>query len=134
MEALLVDKDISLANLKGTLDIMAKKLFGENVVTRFRSSYYPFTEPSVEFDVSCFKCGGKGCNICKGTTWITIGGAGVVHPNVLKNCGYDPEKWTGFAFGFGIERIAMIKYGISDIRTFYVNDLRSCETFDVRGE
>ncbi len=134
MEGLLVDKEISLANLKATLDIMAKKLFGESVITRFRSSYYPFTEPSVEFDVSCFKCKGKGCNVCKDTGWITIGGAGMVHPNVLTNCGYDKDKYTGFAFGFGVERIAMIKYGISDIRTFYVNDLRSSNAFNKRGE
>ncbi len=134
MEGLLVDKDISLSDLKGTLDVMAKRLFGNNVKTRFRSSYYPFTEPSVEFDVSCFKCDMKGCNVCKDTGWITIGGAGMVHPNVLRNCGYDPNKCTGFAFGFGIERIAMIKYGIDDIRVFYTNDLRSCKSFDKRGE
>ena len=134
MEGLLVDKDISLSDLKGTLDVMAKRLFGDNVKTRFRSSYYPFTEPSVEFDVSCFKCDMKGCNVCKDTGWITIGGAGMVHPNVLRNCGYDPNKCTGFAFGFGIERIAMIKYGIDDIRVFYTNDLRSCKSFDKRGE
>lgn len=134
MEGLLVDKDISLSDLKGTLDVMAKRLFGNNVKTRFRSSYYPFTEPSVEFDVSCFKCDMKGCNVCKDTGWITIGGAGMVHPNVLRNCGYDPNKCTGFAFGFGIERIAMIKYCIDDIRVFYTNDLRSCKSFDKRGE
>ena len=134
MEGSLVDKDISLSDLKGTLDVMAKRLFGNNVKTRFRSSYYPFTEPSVEFDVSCFKCDMKGCNVCKDTGWITIGGAGMVHPNVLRNCGYDPNKCTGFAFGFGIERIAMIKYGIDDIRVFYTNDLRSCKSFDKRGE
>ena len=113
---------------------MAKRLFGDNVETRFRSSFYPFTEPSVEFDVSCFKCNKKGCNVCKDTGWITIGGAGVVHPNVLRNCGYDPDKYTGFAFGFGIERISMIKYGIDDIRVFYTNDLRSSKAFDKRGE
>lgn len=134
MEGLVVDKNISLSDLKGTLDIMAKRLFGENVETRFRSSFYPFTEPSVEFDVSCFKCNKKGCNVCKETGWITIGGAGIVHPNVLRNCGYDPSKYTGFAFGFGLDRIAMIKYGIDDIRVFYTNDLRSCKYFDKRGE
>ena len=134
MEGLVVDKEISLSDLKGTLDIMAKRLFGDNVETRFRSSFYPFTEPSVEFDVSCFKCNKKGCNVCKDTGWITIGGAGVVHPNVLRNCGYDPDKYTGFAFGFGIERISMIKYGIDDIRVFYTNDLRSAKAFDKRGE
>ena len=130
MEGLVVDKEISLSDLKGTLDIMAKRLFGDNVETRFRSSFYPFTEPSVEFDVSCFKCNKKGCNVCKDTGWITIGGAGVVHPNVLRNCGYDPDKYTGFAFGFGAERLAMLKYGINDIRTFYNTDLRESATFD----
>ena len=124
MEGLLVDKDISLADLKGTFDIVAKHLFGNAVETRFRSSFYPFTEPSVELDISCFNCGGKGCSICKNTGWITVGGAGMVHPKVLTNCGYDPDKMSGFAFGFGIERLAMLKYGITDLRTFYTNDLR----------
>lgn len=130
MEGLLVDKDISLADLKGTFDIIAKKMFGDASETRFRPSFYPFTEPSVEMDISCFNCNGDGCNICKNTGWITIGGAGVVHYNVLSNCGYDPEKYSGFAFGFGIERIAMLKYGINDIRTFYTNDLRINPTFN----
>ena len=130
MEGLLIDKNISLANLKGTFDVIAKKLFGEDRKTRFRPSFYPFTEPSVELDISCFNCGGKGCNICKGTGWITVGGAGMVHYNVLKNCGYDPEKWTGFAFGFGVERLAMLKYGITDCRTFYTNDLRCADIYD----
>ena len=130
MEGLLVDKNISLANLKGTFDIIAKRLFGEDRETRFRPSFYPFTEPSLELDISCFNCGGKGCNICKGTGWITVGGAGMVHYNVLKNCGYDPEVWTGFAFGFGIERLAMLKYGITDCRTFYTNDLRCANIYD----
>ena len=134
IEGMVVDKDISLAHLKGVLDRMAKMLFGENCETRFRPSFYPFTEPSVEYDVSCFKCSGKGCNVCKGTSWITIGGAGVVHPNVLKMSGYDPEKWTGFAFGFGVERIAMVKYGIPDIRYFYVNDLRVNKQFERLGD
>ena len=116
--------------MKGTFDILAKKLFGAERETRFRPSFYPFTEPSVELDISCFNCGGKGCNICKGTGWITVGGAGIVHHNVLDNCGYDSNKWTGFAFGFGVERLAMLKYGITDIRTFYTNDLRSKENFD----
>ncbi len=133
-EGMIVDKEISLSDLKGTLDLMAKYLFGKDVVTRFRPSFYPFTEPSVEFDVSCFKCNGKGCNVCKGTTWITIGGAGVVHPNVLNMAGYDSEKYTGFAFGFGIERIAMVKYGVPDVRYFYTNDLRVCNEFERRGE
>lgn len=125
MEGLLVDEGISLADLKGTFDVIAKHLFGEEVETRFRSSFYPFTEPSVELDVSCFNCGGKGCPICKSTGWITVGGAGMVHPKVLSNCGYDPEKMSGFAFGFGVERLAMLKYGVTDIRTFYMNDLRN---------
>ena len=133
-EGMIVDKEISLSDLKGTLDLMAKHLFGDNVVTRFRPSFYPFTEPSVEFDVSCFKCNGKGCNVCKGTTWITIGGAGIVHPNVLNMAGYDSEKYTGFAFGFGIERIAMVKYEVPDVRCFYTNDLRVCNEFERRGE
>ena len=124
MEGLLIDKNISLADLKGTFDVIAKHLFGEDIETRFRSSFYPFTEPSVELDVSCFACGGKGCAICKNTGWITVGGAGMVHPKVLRNCGYDPEKLSGFAFGFGVERLAMLKYGVTDIRTFYTNDLR----------
>ena len=130
IEGLLVDKDISLANLKATFDVIAKKLFGEERETRFRPSFYPFTEPSVELDISCFNCGGKGCNICKGTGWITVGGAGIVHHNVLDNCGYDSNVWTGFAFGFGAERLAMLKYGITDIRTFYTNDLRIKDNFD----
>ena len=130
IEGLLVDKNVSLADLKGTFDIVAKKLFGNERETRFRPSFYPFTEPSVELDISCFNCGGKGCNICKGTGWITVGGAGIVHHNVLDNCGYDSNVWSGFAFGFGAERLAMLKYGITDIRTFYTNDLRIKDIFD----
>lgn len=130
IEGLLVDKDISLSDLKGTFDTIAKKLFGEDCETRFRPSYYQFTEPSVETDISCFNCKGKGCNICKNTGWITVSGAGMVHPNVLRNCGYDPEIWTGFAFGFGAERLAMLKYGINDIRAFYATDLRETKVFD----
>ncbi|MCI5701590.1 MAG: phenylalanine--tRNA ligase subunit alpha [Erysipelotrichaceae bacterium] len=133
IEGLLVDKDISLCDLKGTFDEIAKKLFGEDSKTRFRPSYYQFTEPSVEMDISCFACHGKGCSLCKNTGWITVSGAGIVHPNVLRNCGYDPNKWTGFAFGFGAERLAMLKYGINDIRTFYNTDLREVEAFK-RGE
>lgn len=132
MEGLLIDKGVSLADLKGTFDIIAKFLFGENVDTRFRSSFYPFTEPSVELDVSCFNCGGEGCPICKSTGWITVGGAGMVHPKVLSNCGYDPDTMSGFAFGFGIERLAMLKYGVTDVRMFYTNDLRTnCDRKDV---
>ncbi len=130
IEGLLVDKDISLSDLKGTFDVIAKKLFGEDCVTRFRPSYYQFTEPSVETDISCFNCHGKGCSLCKNTGWITVAGAGMVHPNVLRNCGYDPKEWTGFAFGFGAERLAMLKYGINDIRTFYMTDLRETRAFD----
>ena len=124
MEGLLVDKRITMADLKGTFDLITHHLFGNDVKTRFRSSFYPFTEPSVELDISCFNCKQKGCHICKQTGWITIGGAGMVHPNVLRNCGYDPEEMSGFAFGFGVERLAMLKYEIEDVRTFYTNDLR----------
>lgn len=130
IEGLLIDKNISLSDLKGTFDVIAKKLFGENCETRFRPSYYQFTEPSVETDISCFACKGKGCPLCKNTGWITVSGAGMVHPNVLRNGGYDPKVWSGFAFGFGAERLAMLKYGISDIRKFYQTDLRESEVFD----
>lgn len=130
IEGLLVDKNISLSDLKGTFDAIAKKLFGEDCKTRFRPSYYQFTEPSVETDISCFVCKGEGCSLCKNTGWITVSGAGMVHPNVLRNCGYDPEEWSGFAFGFGAERLAMLKYGINDIRFFYQTDLRELSTFD----
>ncbi len=132
IEGLLIDKNVSLCDLKGTFDLIAKKLFGEDCITRFRPSYYQFTEPSVEMDISCFSCHGKGCSICKNTGWITVSGAGIVHPNVLKNCGYDPKEWTGFAFGFGAERLAMLKYGINDIRVFYNTDLRELENFSRR--
>ena len=134
IEGLLVDKDISLSDLKGTFDLVAKKLFGNDVITRFRPSYYQFTEPSVEIDVSCFVCKGKGCSLCKNTGWLTISGAGMVHPNVLKMCGYDPKTWTGFAFGMGAERCAMLRYGINDIRVFYRTDLRETRVFDRVGE
>ena len=130
IEGLLVDKDIKLSDLKGTVTTICKHMFGKDKITRFRPSYYKFTEPYVEMDISCFNCKGKGCNICKNTGWITIGGAGCVHYDVLKGCGYDPEVWSGFAFGFGAERCAMLKYGISDIRTFYNVDLRETKTFD----
>lgn len=133
MEGLLVDKGITLGDLKGTFESIAKMLFGKSRNTRFRPSFYPFTEPSVEMDISCFNCNGKGCNLCKGTGWITVGGAGMVNPIVLRNCGYDPEKWNGFAFGFGIERLAMLKYGINDVRTFYINhDINTLKQFDRR--
>ena len=130
IEGLLVDKNISLSDLKWTFDAIAKKLFGEDCKTRFRPSYYQFTEPSVETDISCFVCKGEGCSLCKNTGWITVSGAGMVHPNVLRNCGYDPNEWSGFAFGFGAERLAMLKYGINDIRFFYQTDLRELSTFD----
>ena len=130
IEGLIVDKDIKLSDLKGTVTVICKHLFGNDTVTRFRPSYYQFTEPSVEMDISCFNCKGKGCNICKNTGWITISGAGMVHPNVLRNCGYDPKVWNGFAFGFGAERCAMLKYGINDLRVFYNTDLRETENFD----
>ena len=130
IEGLLVDKNVSLSDLKGTFDTIAKHLYGEDTKTRFRPSYYQFTEPSVEMDISCHHCKGEGCNICKNTGWITVSGAGMVHPNVLRNCGYDPKKWQGFAFGFGAERLAMVKYNIDDLRVFYTNDLRELQTFD----
>ena len=134
IEGLLVDKDISLSDLKGTMDILFKRLFGNDVETRFRPSYYQFTEPSVEVDITCVNCHGKGCNICKNTGWVTVVGAGMVHPNVLRMSGYDPEKWSGFAFGFGAERLAMLKYDIKDIRTFYNTDLRETSNFDREDE
>ena len=130
IEGLLIDKNVSLSDLKGTFDVIAKHLFGEDCKTRFRPSYYPFTEPSVETDISCHSCKGEGCPICKNTGWITVSGAGMVHPNVLKNCGYDPKEWQGFAFGFGAERLAMLKYGIDDLRVFYLTDLRESSNFD----
>ena len=130
IEGLLVDKNISLSDLKGTFDVIAKHLFGDECQTRFRPSYYPFTEPSVEMDITCHHCKGEGCTICKNTGFITVSGGGMVHPKVLENCGYDPKKWSGFAFGFGAERLAMIKYGIDDLRVFYTNDLRESRVFD----
>ena len=133
VEGLVIDKKerhVSLADLKGTLEVFVKKMLGENSKLRFRPSYFPFTEPSYEVDVSCFKCGGKGCNLCKQTGWIEVLGSGMVHPNVLKMNGYDPEKYTGFAFGTGLDRLAMFKYGITDIRLLYQNDVRFLEQFD----
>ena len=131
-EGLVVDKHITMSDLKGTLSLVAKKMFGEDRKIRFRPSYFPFTEPSVEVDVSCFKCGGKGCSLCKGNGWIEVLGAGMVHPNVLRDSGYDPEVYRGFAFGIGIERLAMLRYGIDDIRQFYTNDKRFLKQF--KGE
>lgn len=129
-EGLVVGNNIRLSDLKGTLLFMARKMFGADRVIRFRPSYFQFTEPSVEVDVSCHICGGKGCHVCKGTGWIEILGAGMVHPNVLKMAGFDPDQVSGFAFGVGIERIAMLKYGIDDIRAFYTNDMRFLKTFN----
>lgn len=124
MEGLVVDKGITLCDLQGMLDELVKKIFGENTRTRLRPSYFPFTEPSVEVDVSCFECGGKGCRLCKGTGWIEVLGAGVVNNKVLENCGIDSEKYSGFAFGIGIERMAMLKYGINNIKMLFESDLR----------
>lgn len=124
IEGLVVDKNINLCDLKGTLDEFARKFFGPDTRTRFRPSYFPFTEPSVELDVSCFMCKGKGCRLCKGTGWIEVLGAGVVNPVVLRNCGIDPDVYSGFAFGIGIERCAMLKYGIPDMRILFENDIR----------
>lgn len=129
IEGLVIGEGISMADLKGTLELFVKKMFGEKREIRLRSSYFPFTEPSVEVDVSCAKCGGKGCPTCKGTGYIEILGAGEVHPNVLRACGYDPERYSGFAFGVGIERVAMLRYGIDDIRRFYQNDVRFLSAF-----
>ena len=129
IEGLVVNKTVTMAELKGTLTIMAKRLFGDDREIRLRPSYFPFTEPSIEVDVSCFKCHGKGCALCKGTGWIEILGAGMVNNNVLEMCGYDPKVYQGFAFGVGAERIAMLKYGIEDIRTLYANDLRQNKQF-----
>ena len=130
VEGLVIDEDITLAHLKGTLEVFMKKMLGEKTKLRFRPSYFPFTEPSYEVDVSCFKCGGSGCNLCKQTGWIELLGAGMVHPNVLRANGYDPEKYTGFAFGTGLDRLAMFKYGITDMRYLYKNDVRFLSQFD----
>lgn len=128
-EGLVVDKNITLADLKGTLEVFARKFFGEKREIRLRPSYFPFTEPSVEVDISCHHCGGKGCAMCKGTGWIEILGAGMVNPKVLDMCGFDSKEYQGFAFGIGIERVAMLKYGIDNIRDFYNDDLRFLNQF-----
>lgn len=133
MEGLVIDENISMADLKGTLETFCKKLLGEKTDVRFRPSFFPFTEPSVEVDATCFKCGGKGCQLCKQTGWIEVLGAGMVHPNVLKMSGYDPEKYQGFAFGTGLDRFAMFRFGITDIRTIYGNDVRFLNQF-TRGD
>ena len=132
IEGLVVDKNISMGDLKGTLEMFAKKCLGEKTQIRFRPHHFPFTEPSAEADVSCFVCGGKGCRVCKGEGWIELLGCGMVHPNVLRNCGIDPEIYSGFAFGCGIERIAMAKFGIDDMRLLYENDVRFLKQFGNR--
>ena len=137
IEGLVIDKkerNVSLADLKGTLEVFVRKIIGANLDLRFRPSYFPFTEPSYEVDVTCFKCGGKGCNLCKQTGWIEVLGSGIIHPNVLKMNGYDPEKYSGFAFGTGIDRLAMFRYGITDMRYLYANDVRFLNQFDRKDE
>ena len=137
IEGLVIDKkenNVSLADLKGTLEVFARKMLGKNLDLRFRPSYFPFTEPSYEVDVTCFKCGGKGCNLCKNTGWIEVFAAGIVHPNVLRANGYDPDIWGGFAFGPGWDRITMFRYGIPDIRYLYQNDIRLLNQFDRKDD
>ncbi len=129
LEGLVVEKGITMGDLKGTLETFAKTMFGEQTQIRFRPHHFPFTEPSAEVDVSCFVCGGKGCKLCKGEGWIEILGAGMVHPNVLRGCNIDPDEYSGFAFGMGVERITMIKYGIDDMRYLYENDIRFLDQF-----
>ncbi|WP_446897583.1 phenylalanine--tRNA ligase subunit alpha [Clostridium sp. LBM24168] len=129
MEGLVVDKGITFANLKGTLELFAKKMFGEKINTKFRPHHFPFTEPSAEMDATCFVCGGKGCKVCKGEGWIELLGCGMVHPYVLRNCGIDPEIYSGFAFGMGVDRMVMLKYGIDDIRNMYESDMRFLNQF-----
>ncbi|HKB67485.1 MAG TPA: phenylalanine--tRNA ligase subunit alpha [Pyrinomonadaceae bacterium] len=130
VEGLCVDRGISMAHLKGTVAEFLRRMFGEQTVTRFRPSYFPFTEPSAEFDFSCFKCGGVGCRICKNSGWIELGGSGMVHPNVLRGAGVDPEEFSGFAFGLGIDRMVGLMYGLDDIRLLFENDVRFLEQFD----
>lgn len=129
IEGLVVDKGITMGDLKGTLEVFAKNFFGQDTQIKFRPHNFPFTEPSAEVDATCFKCGGKGCNVCKGNGWIEVLGAGMVHPNVLRNCGIDPEVYSGFAFGMGIDRLTMQKYGIDDIRLLFENDMRFIDQF-----
>ncbi|CUP66762.1 phenylalanine--tRNA ligase subunit alpha [Clostridium baratii] len=129
MEGLVIDKGVTFADLKGTLELFAKKMFGNSVKTKFRPHHFPFTEPSAEMDATCFVCGGKGCKVCKGSGWIEILGCGMVHPQVLRNCGIDPEEYSGFAFGFGVDRMVMLKYGIDDIRLLYESDMRFLDQF-----
>lgn len=129
MEGLVIDKGVTFADLKGTLELFAKKMFGDKVQTKFRPHHFPFTEPSAEMDATCFVCGGEGCRVCKGSGWIELLGCGMVHPNVIKNCGLDPEVYSGFAFGFGIDRMVMLNYGIDDIRLLYESDMRFLNQF-----
>jgi len=129
MEGLVIDKGVTFADLKGTLELFAKKMFGDKVKTKFRPHHFPFTEPSAEMDATCFVCGGEGCKVCKGSGWIELLGCGMVHPNVLRNCGIDPEVYSGFAFGFGVDRMVMLKYGIDDIRLLYESDMRFLNQF-----
>lgn len=129
MEGLVIDKGITFADLKGTLELFAKKMFGDKVQTKFRPHHFPFTEPSAEMDATCFVCGGEGCRVCKGSGWIELLGCGMVHPQVLRNCGIDPEVYSGFAFGFGVDRMVMLKYGIDDIRLLYESDMRFLNQF-----
>lgn len=129
IEGLVVDRGVTMADLKGTLETVAKQLYGEEARIRFRPHHFPFTEPSAEVDVSCFACGGKGCRLCKGEGWIEILGAGMVHPQVLRNCNIDPEEYSGFAFGMGLERIVMRRFDIQDIRMFFENDMRFLKQF-----
>jgi phenylalanyl-tRNA synthetase alpha chain len=129
IEGLYIDRNVSFAELKATIMVFAKKMYGKNLEFRFRPSYFPFTEPSAEIDISCFLCKGMGCKICKGTGWLEIAGCGMVHPNVLTNCNIDAEEFSGYAFGFGIERVALLRTGIPDIRYFYENDVRVLQQF-----
>lgn len=129
MEGLVVDKGVTFADLKGTLELFAKKMLGDKVKTKFRPHHFPFTEPSAEMDATCFVCGGKGCNVCKGSGWIELLGCGMVHPDVLKNCGLDPEVYSGFAFGFGVDRMVMLSYDLDDIRLLYESDMRFLNQF-----
>lgn len=129
MEGLVIDKGVTFADLKGTLELFAKKMLGDKVKTKFRPHHFPFTEPSAEMDATCFVCGGKGCNVCKGSGWIELLGCGMVHPDVLKNCGLDPEVYSGFAFGFGVDRMVMLSYDLDDIRLLYESDMRFLNQF-----
>lgn len=129
VEGLVIDKNITMADLKGTLDQFAKEFFGEKTKTKFRPHHFPFTEPSAEVDITCFKCGGKGCRVCKGSGWIEILGCGMVHPHVLEMCGIDPNEYSGFAFGIGLERVTLLKYEIDDMRLLYENDTRFLQQF-----